>query len=174
MDLTLPLTCPDLGLYGNYSWSNASFALYTLVNTSSERMQQIATMLDAEWYEGQGNEGSHLVRVAPSYNFANKKLSDVLEAHVKLDKVAPSQSESQQGAPDLQWYPTAFIVVTAEDVDDKGLLLVYVDDEVEDDDEAAECKIDKFFFKLKDADLMLSSLVYDDETRARSKEIYGY
>lgn len=24
MDLTLPPTCPDLGLYGNYSWSNAS------------------------------------------------------------------------------------------------------------------------------------------------------
>ncbi|KAH0355698.1 hypothetical protein KCU83_g1824, partial [Aureobasidium melanogenum] len=137
-------------------------------------MQEIATMLDAKWYEGQGNESSYLVRVAPSHNFANKNLSDILEAHVKLDKVAPGQSESQYGAPDLQWYPTAFIVVTAENLDDQGLLLVYVDDEVDEDDEVAKCRTDKFFFKQKDADLMLSSLVFDDETCARSKEIYEY
>ncbi|KAH0388058.1 hypothetical protein KCU92_g1352, partial [Aureobasidium melanogenum] len=173
-DLTLPPSCPELADYGEYDWSNASFALYTIIETSDERMQQIATTLDAEWYEGQGNEGSHLVRVAPSHNFANKNLSDILEAHVKLDKVAPGQSESQYGAPDLQWYPTAFIVVTADDVDDKGLLLVYVDDEVEDDDEVAECKTDKFFFKQKDANSMLSSLVYDDDTCPRLKDIYGY
>lgn len=173
MDLTLPPTCPDLGIYGKYSWSNASFALYTLIPTSESHMQEIATTLDAEWYEDQGNEGSHLVRIAPSHNFANKSLSDILEAHVKLDKVAPGQSESQHGAPELQWYPTAFVVVTAENIDDKGLLFVYVDDEVEEDDEVPECKTDKFFFKQKDANSMLSSLVYDDDTAARSKDIYG-
>ncbi|KAH0009805.1 hypothetical protein KCU78_g10569, partial [Aureobasidium melanogenum] len=174
MNLILSPTCPALGLYGDYSWDNASFALYTIIETNDERMQQIAKRLDEEWYEGQGNQGSHLVRVAPSHNFANKSLSNILEAHVKLDKVAPGQSESQYGAPELQWYPTAFIAVTADDVDDKGLLLVYVDDEVEDDDEVAECRTDKFFFKQKDANSMLSSLVYDDDTCPRLKDIYAY
>ncbi|CAD0107835.1 unnamed protein product [Aureobasidium uvarum] len=88
--------------------------------------------------------------------------------------MAPGQSDSQYDAKDLEWYPTAFIVVTAEDVDDTGLLFVYVDDETEDDDETAECRTDKFFFKQEDANMMLSSLVYDDDTCARSKEIYGY
>lgn len=174
MDLTLPPTYPGLGVYGEYSWSNASFALYTLISTSESRMQEIATTLDTEWYRGQGNEGSHLVRVAPIHNFANKSLSDILEAHVKLDKVAPGQGESQYGALDLEWYPTAFVVVTAENLDDKGLLLVYVDDEVDEDDEVREYKTDKFFFKQKDANSLLSSLAYDDDTAARSKDIYGY
>lgn len=174
MNLTLPPACPALGLYGDYDWSNSSFALYTLVSTDNERMQQIANALDAEWYENQGNQGSHLVRVAPVYNFSNKTLSDILGAHVKLHKLAPGQSKSQYGVLDLEWYPTAFIVVTAEDIDNRGLLFVFVVDEEGDDDEVAECKMDKFLFKQKDANRMLSTLIYDDDTAARAKEIYGY
>jgi hypothetical protein len=67
-------------------------------------------------------------------------------------------------------------------LDDEGLLLVYVDDEVKDEDgdgdvikdETTQFPIDKFFLKQKDANVMLSTLIYDDNSAARMKEIYGY
>jgi hypothetical protein len=165
--------------YGKYSWSNASFALYSIIQSSKKSLEEIAAELDAEWYEEQGNEGSHLVRLAPSP--LHESLSDVLEAHAALHKVAPGQSTEQFGALDLEWYPTAFIVVTAEMLDEKGLLFVYVDEEVENEDEGDDDKdnttlfpIDKFFFKQKDANSMLSTLIYDDDSATQMKETYGY
>jgi hypothetical protein len=67
---------------------------------------------------------------------------------------------------------------------ERGLLFVYVDDEEEeedededgkdDKDETTEFPLDRFFSKLKDANSMLSNLIYDDDSAAGSKEIYGY
>ena len=180
-DLTLPPTFPQLSGYGKYAWGDSSFALYSIIETSEQRLNDIAAALDAEWYEEQGFQGSHLVRVAPSPR--HKSLADILETHAALEKVAPGQSEDKFGALDLEWYPTAFIVVTAETLDNKGLLLVFVDDEGEDEseededgetDQTREFPLDKFFFKQKDAHSMLSTLMYDDDSAARAKEIYGY
>jgi hypothetical protein len=146
-------------------------------------MEEIATILDAEWYAEQGNEGSHLVRVAPSPMYTS--LTGILDTHAALHKVAPGQSDEQFGALDLEWYPTACVVVTADVLDEKGLLFIYVDDEVEDEDadddvdvdnkdETTQFPIDKFFFKRRDANSMLSALIYDDDSAAMMKEIYGY
>jgi hypothetical protein len=171
---------PNLAGYGKYSWSNASFALYSAIDMSKRSLEAIAADLDAKWYAEQGNEGSHLSRVAPFP--IHTSLIDILEAHAGLEKVVPGQSEEQHGALDLEWYPTAFVVVTAEVLDERGLLFVYVDDEVEDEggddevnqDETTQFPIDKFYFKQKDANVMLSTLIYDDDSAARMKEIYGY
>jgi hypothetical protein len=84
----------------------------------------------------------------------HNSLPEILETHAALDKVAPGQSEEQYGGLDLEWNPTVFIVVTAEMLDEKGLLVVYVDDEVDDEDgeddedkdEATQLPIDKLFF----------------------------
>ena len=183
-DLTLPPTFPRLGGYGRYSWSNSSFALYSLLSTDQQHLENIAATLDAEWFAEQGYEGSHLVRVAPSPS--HNSLTDILDTHAELHKVAPGQSEDQYGAMDLEWYPCALIVITGEELDEKGLLFVFVDDglddEVEEEEEEEEDRdeekvrfaTDKFFFKTKDAHSMLSSLMYDDESCARSKEMYGY
>lgn len=176
-DLTIPPTFSRLSGYGKYAWSESSFALYSIIETSEQRLEEIAAVLDAEWLEEQGNEGSHLVRVAPSP--FHKSLAEILETHAALEKVAPGQVEHQFGALDLEWYPTAFIVVTAEMPDDKGLLFVFVNDEagIEDEDEdekTTEFPLDKFFFKQKDAHSMLSTLIYDDDSAARAKGIYGY
>jgi hypothetical protein len=181
-DLAMPPTFTRLSGYGKYAWGDSSFALYSIIETSEERLKDIAAALDAEWYKEQGFQGSHLVRVAPSP--IHKSLADILETHAALEKVAPDQDEQKFGALDLEWYPTAFIVVTAETLDDKGLLFVYVDDEagIEDDeqdddkveDKITEFPLGKFFFKQKDAHSMLSTLMYDDDSAARAKEIYGY
>jgi hypothetical protein len=184
-DLTLPPTFPRLSGYGKYAWGDSSFSLYSIIETSEERLKDIAAALDAEWYEEQGFQGSHLVRVAPSP--IHKSLADILEVHANLEKVAPDQDEQKFGALDLEWYPTAFIVVTAETLEDRGLLFVFVDDESEDESEedgdndgdndgnkTTEFPLDKFFFEQKDAHSMLSTLMYDDDSAARAKEIYGY
>jgi hypothetical protein len=63
-------------------------------------------------------------------------------------------------------------------VDERGLSFVYVDDEEDEDedgkddkDETTKFPLDKFFYKLKDANSLLSSLIYDDDSAARYKEI---
>jgi hypothetical protein len=39
-------------------------------------------------------------------------------------------------------------------------------------DDEKGCELDKFFFKLEDANMMLSSLTFGDEGLARSKIVY--
>jgi hypothetical protein len=157
--------------YGENSWSNASFTLYSVIDMSKRSLGEIAAGLDAKWIHEQGNEGSHPIRVAPLHT----SLIDIRETHAAMDKIAPGQSEADYGALDIEWCPTAFVVVTAKTLNDKGLLFVYVDDEIEDEDgdddvkkdENTQFPIDKFFS-------MLSTLIYDDDSAARTKEIYRY
>jgi len=121
LDLALPSTYPRLGDYGRYSWSNSSFALYSLLDTNLKHFSSIAATLDAKKYAKQDFKGSHLVRIAPSP--LHKSLSGVLDTHAALDKVVPGQSERQLGAMDLEWYPSAFVVVVGEVLDERGLCL---------------------------------------------------
>jgi hypothetical protein len=76
-------------------------------------------------------------------------------------------------APNLEWHPITFTIVMADLLDDKGLLFVYVDDEV-DDEEITEFPLDQFFSKLKDVNSFLSSLICDDDSAARLRETCGY
>jgi hypothetical protein len=90
-----------------------------------------------------------------------------VQAHIASDNGERKRVEvSAMGA--LDWYPIAFIVIVREDRDSKPgrLLFVYADDE-------KDCEMDKFFFKVEDNYMMLSSLSFGDEYLARSKEMYN-
>lgn len=163
-DLNLPLDAPELGKYGDCNWDDAAFAVYTLLNDKIS-VEEVASVLEKQWLE-QGNE-NHLVRPAtPAAKF--ETLRAVLEAHISLDKGERKRSDGGAKA-DLEWYPLAFVVVVEEDWKTKpgGLLFVYADDE-------NDCKMDKFFFKVEDAYMLLSSLSFGDEDLATSKATYSY
>ncbi|KAI4694539.1 hypothetical protein J4E81_006758 [Alternaria sp. BMP 2799] len=155
-DLSLPPQAPELGQCDDFNWNRAAFAVYTFVDGVS--LQDVASTLEKQWLE-QGNE-DHLVRPAPSTSEL-ETLQEVLQAHIALDKGADSE------ANEIEWWPTAFIVVVRKDWKEPGgLLFVFADDE-------NDYKLDKFFFKVDDAYMMLSSLSFQDETEAGSKEVYA-
>lgn len=168
-DLSLPTHAPELGQYGAYNWDDAAFAVYTLINNKIP-LSDAAHALEEQWLQ-QGNK-THLVRPAePAPGFTT--LRDVVQAHIALDKVKNKTREDGTGgaaaAGDLEWWPTAFIVVVREDwrmTPGGGLLFVFADDE-------KGCEMDRFFFGVEDAYMMLSSLSFGDEGLVRSKEIYG-
>lgn len=162
-DLSLPSHAPDLGKYGDYNWDDAAFAIYTVMGDKIP-LKDVASALEEEWLQ-EGNE-NHLVRPAePAAEF--RTLKDVVQAHTALDKV---KSERKDGgaAGDLKWWPAAFVVLVREDwgTTPGGLLFVFANDE-------EDCAMDKFFFKLEDAYMMLSSLSFGDEELVRCKGIYG-
>ncbi|TKA82357.1 hypothetical protein B0A49_00098 [Cryomyces minteri] len=164
-NLSLPPRAPELGVYRDKNWDDASFAMYTLIDISNDELQEICDIPDKQWMENQGGEGSHLVRVAPQHNFAGKTLKDILDYHVQLDRTDSPDGEEKY---ELDWYPTAFVVLTSQDWKSDGLLFVYADDEAE------GCPLDKFFFLPKDSYMMLSSVAFGDETCTRSKEVYQH
>lgn len=162
-DLSLPPRAPELGEYGDYNWDDAAFAVYTLLGDKVP-LQDVASTLEKQWLE-QGND-DHLVRpAAPTAAF--ETLRDVVQAHIAADKGKRERSDG--GAKgDLAWYPTAFIVVVRVDWSTKpgGLLFVYADGE-------KDYEMDKFYFKVDDAYMMLSSLSFGDEDLAASKATYS-
>ncbi|CAE7195343.1 hypothetical protein P3342_009860 [Pyrenophora teres f. teres] len=162
-DLSLPSRAPELGQYGDCNWDDAAFAIYTLLGDKVS-LQEVASVLEKQWLE-QGNE-NHLVRPAtPTAEF--ETLQDIVQAHINLDKGKRERNDGGAAA-DLEWWPTAFIVVVREDWRTKpgGLLFVFADDE-------KDCEMDKFYFKIEDAYMMLSSLSFGDEELATSKEAYS-
>lgn len=162
-DLSLPTHAPELGQYGDYNWDDAAFAVYTVIGDKIP-LEDVASALEEQWLQ-QGNE-NHLVRPAePAAEF--KTLKDIVQAHIAMDKVE-SERKDGSAAGDLKWWPTAFIVIVREDwrTTPGGLLFVFANDD-------EDCEMDKFFFKLEDAYMMLSSLSFGDEELVRSKEIYG-
>lgn len=164
-DLSLPARTPELGQYGDSNWDDAAFALYTLIGDRAP-LPDVASALEEQWLK-QGNE-NHLVRPAEQQPTAElETLKDVVQAHVAMDK-GKSERDDGGAAGDLRWWPTAFIVVVREDwrTAPGGLLFVFADDE-------RDCEMDKFFFQVEDAYMMLSSLSFGDEDLVRSKEIYG-
>lgn len=71
-----------------------------------------------------------------------------------------------------------FIVVVRKVLDERGLLFVFVSDELDDEDDEdgddgdaqrLRFATDMFFFEQNDALSMLSSLMYDDESFVQSK-----
>jgi hypothetical protein len=90
-----------------------------------------------------------------------ESLQDVVRAHVALNK-----GKSDDG--DLEWWPTAFVVVVRGDWRTKpgGLLFVFAD-------EGRNYAMDMFFFRVEDAYMMLSSLSSGDDDLARTKAVYG-
>lgn len=173
-DLSLPSHAPELGGWSNVPWDLASFALYSLIGITEDKLTEIATSLERGWWEMASHEGSHLVRVAPNYDFKNRSLKDVLACHASLDKLGAfyykggaNQYEIREG--DAGWYPTAFIVLTNSDWENGGLMFVYAED---DEEEGQDYSVIKFSFYAKDADTMLSSLLFMDEDMARSKALY--
>lgn len=119
----------------------------------------------------------HLVRLAPDHDFAGRSLRDVLEAHISLLKnhiqnVPQGTAVEPSGCyndGDLYWFPTAFIVLTTEDFENTGPLLVYADSH----NESTECPLDMFYFRVENATSMLSSLRLGDSTCADAKEVYA-
>jgi hypothetical protein len=103
--------------------------------------------------------------VRPAPHVASfESLRDVLNAHIALDK---GNHERSDGAGDLDWWPTAFIVVVDERWREPGgLMFVYADEE-------RDCAMDKFFFRVEDAYMMLSSLSFGEEELVDSHECYA-
>ncbi|GLA34810.1 hypothetical protein AnigIFM63309_008987 [Aspergillus niger] len=156
LDLTLPSTCPELHQSSNSNWDDASFALYSMVELSSEDLDKLSTALNWEWKQEMTDEAMPLVRTPTVYDLKGKSLEDVVRAHVELDKeFTPRDDGGAEG--DIHWYPTAFVVVTTREWEEQGLLLVYADVEQK------ECPIDKFLFHIDVANVMLSSLNFGDE-----------
>ncbi|KAI0582606.1 DNase-NucA-NucB domain-containing protein [Pyrenophora tritici-repentis] len=150
-DLSLPSRAPELGQYDDCNWDDAAFAVYTLLGDKVS-VQDVASVLEKQWLD-QGNE-KHLVRPAePTAKF--ETLQEIVQAHINLDKGRQPHSDA---VFDLEWWPTAFIVVVREDWRTKtgGLLFVFADDE-------NDCEMDKFYFNIEDAYMMLSSLSFGDE-----------
>ncbi|KAK4981227.1 hypothetical protein LTR66_010147, partial [Elasticomyces elasticus] len=97
-DISLPACPPELGAYGDRNWDDASFAIYTMIDVTEDELQSIVSTLDKEWMKHQGNEGSHLVRVASRYSFAGESLTDIVQAHIEMDKdEAPRDDAAARG-----------------------------------------------------------------------------
>ena len=155
-DLSLPPQAPELGQCDDSNWNRAAFAVYTLIDGVS--LQDVASTLQKQWLE-QGNK-DHLVRPAP-HTSEFQTLQEVLQTHIALDKGRDSERN------EIEWWPTAFIVVVRQDWREHGgLLFVFANDE-------NDYMMDMFFFKVDDAYMMLSSLSFQDETEAGSKEVYA-
>ncbi|KAI2854130.1 hypothetical protein CBS147343_9371 [Aspergillus niger] len=153
LDLTLPSTCPELHQGSNANWDDASFALYSMVGLSSEDLDKLTTALNREWKQEMTDEAMPLVRTPTVYDFKGESLRDVVRAHVELDKeFTPRDDGGAEG--DIHWYPTAFVVVTTREWEEQGLLLVYADVEEK------ECPMDKFFFHIDVANVMLSNFEF--------------
>lgn len=165
-DLSLPSHSPELGDFGDKNLDSASFALYTPVDIPAGELESIVSLLDKEWMEKQGDEGPHLVRLAPSNNLAGKSLKDVVKTHIHMDKEETPRDDAGASG-DLNWYPSAFLVVTSNEWKQHGILFVYADTE------QTNFPMDKFFFLPKDGYNMLSSIIFGDEECARSKEKYA-
>ncbi|KAF4762104.1 hypothetical protein N7455_002917 [Penicillium solitum] len=166
LDLSLPSYSPELGDFGNKNLDSATFALYTLVDLPASELESIASLLDKEWMEKQGNEGPHLVCLAPSNNFAGKSLNDIVTTHIQIDK-DETLCDDAGATGDLGWYPSAFLVVTSNEWKKHGILFVFADTE------QMGFPMDKFFFLPKDGYMMLSSIIFGDEECARSKEQFA-
>lgn len=162
-DLSLPSHCPELARETDTNWDDASFALYTLVELPPHELQNIASLLEKEWIEKDLN--CHLVRIPTRHNFVGKSLRDIVHAHVQMDKELTLRNDPVARG-DIAWFPIGFLVITSQEWRDRGVLFVYVDYH-----EPAR-PVDKFFFRLEDAYMMLSSINFGDEECARSKEIY--
>lgn len=159
-DLTLPPSAPQLCTFTDCAWDDASFALYTLLPNTP--LQEIASSLEKQWRD-QGNT-THLVQPAP--NASHSSLKDIVAAHIALDKGLRPRTDGGAKA-DLTWWPTGFLVVVREEWKEVGgLLFVYADEE-------KEGRMGRFAFRVEDAYMMLSSLVFGDEEVGRCAEVYG-
>ncbi|KAJ5514763.1 hypothetical protein N7463_004315 [Penicillium fimorum] len=165
-DLSLPSHSSELGDFGDKNIDSATFALYTLVDISTSEPESIASLLDKEWMEKQGNEGSHLVRLVPSNNFAGKSLNDILTTYTQMDKKETPRDDIGASG-DLCWYPSAFLAVTSNEWKKHGILFVYADTE------QTDFRTDKFFFLPTDGYMMLSSIIFGDEECARCKNEFA-
>lgn len=166
-DLSLPSHSSELGDYGPMNLGQASFALYTLVDLPSNELNRILSTLDSKWMEIFGEDSTHLIRLPQAHTFTGKTLKEVLQAQIRMDKEVKLRSD---GVGDMYWWPHAFIVVVHKEWEKKGLLFAYVDG----GEETGEglFPVDWYFFKPKDAYMMLSSLAFGDEYLKRSKELY--
>ncbi|GAB7351783.1 hypothetical protein MBLNU459_g2357t1 [Dothideomycetes sp. NU459] len=169
MDLTVPPTAPMLGKYGRYNWDRSTFAIYTLVPTSEQSLHDIASQLEYEWWEEEWDAAVHLVSVAPNCNFEGKGLKDVIIS-LLLDDVQHVTAYGEFNDGDLHWFPTAFIVLTSNDIETNGPLFVYADPY----DELAVCPLDKFHFRLEDAHCLLTSIRSGDEVFTSAKQTYAH
>ncbi|PWY89148.1 hypothetical protein BO70DRAFT_426804 [Aspergillus heteromorphus CBS 117.55] len=150
----------------NANWDEASFAIYTLITLPASSLSALLTTLNDEWTQNMTDEAPPLVRTPPVYDFTGTSLREVVQAHSALDKgFTPRDDSGADG--NIQWYPTAFIVVTSLDWRERGLVFVYVDGE------DSGFAMEKFVFMVDDAYLMLSSLSFGDESLAGSRENYG-
>ncbi|KAI1461695.1 hypothetical protein F4805DRAFT_476217 [Annulohypoxylon moriforme] len=164
LDFSLPAGAPELGKYGEYDWSEASFAVYSLVDLSDPQLEKVVDALTKESID-EGMEPG-LARLAkPTPHFNGKTLKEIVQAHITM--VESGADLENESGPTVKWYPPAFVVVVKEDWEsDGGLLFVLADDEKK------RCPMDKFFFKSDVAWLLLSGLLLGNEWLSDVKDSF--
>ncbi|KAI2464240.1 hypothetical protein F4781DRAFT_413699 [Annulohypoxylon bovei var. microspora] len=163
LDLELPPFNPELtSPLRQADCTGASFAIYSMVDSmSTKRLTEIATIPQEEW-ESYDMDTPLIKPGVPSANFGGRALRDVVAAHIAMDKeLAPREG----GASAAGWWPHVFVVVTSEDIEDHGLLLVYGVGPLSDPDEprdggeeVEEPTMGKFFFKSRSLCDILSGI----------------
>ncbi|KAF2195967.1 hypothetical protein GQ43DRAFT_445527 [Delitschia confertaspora ATCC 74209] len=148
-DLSLPSSGPNWTPYDEYNQDDTSFALYTLTSLSKSELEDLRDALDNEWWEKQGKEGTHLIRLPPKYDFSGKSLKDIVKSHDELNR---------QHGDELEWYPSAFVVVV-DGFREKDGALLFVYEDTEDEGRA----MSSFKFPIKQAYMVLSSIMFGDE-----------
>ncbi|KAK8038270.1 hypothetical protein PG994_015037 [Apiospora phragmitis] len=144
------------------------------------RLEEIGNIPQDEWEEY--SMETQCVRPAqPTADLGGRSLAEVVAAHAAMDK---ELEPTDGGAANAGWYPHIFVVVTNQDIEDHGLLLVYVDnpfasdddegpdeEKERDDDDGSEADDDdprgptlrKFFFLPKDMASILSGIALSEE-----------
>ncbi|PVH96062.1 hypothetical protein DM02DRAFT_570151 [Periconia macrospinosa] len=150
-----PFTPPLTSILDEASCDSASFALYNLVpGISPERLQEICNIPQDEWEE-YSMENQAVKPATPTADFAGKSLADVVAAHATMDK---DLTPTDGGAAEAGWWPHIFVVVTNENIEDHGLMLVYVDNPYAKPEDEEGPALKKFFFKPEKMGSILSGI----------------
>lgn len=133
MDLSLPPRWPSEARFD--AMDVLPSALYTLVDLTDEELQQVRQACETACIET-GSELNSSVRIATQPRFLEQPLRAVFDHHVEW--------RARNGP--LEFDPKMFIVVVNVEWQQKGVLVVTLDDEEEDGG-----NVDSFFTKAEDA-----------------------
>lgn len=149
MDLSLPPRWPSEARFD--AMGILPSALYTLVDLTDEELHQVRQACEAACIED-GNVPNSSVRIATQPRFIGQPLRAVFDHHVAW---------RARDAP-LEFDPKMFVVIVDLEWQQKGVLIVTLDDEEEEDG-----KVDSFFTNAEDAgriivNIQISNMDWDE------------
>lgn len=155
MDLTLPPRWPSEARFE--AMDLLPCALFTLVDLTEDDLEQVRQACEAACIEA-GSEPNSSVRIASQPRFIDQPLRAVFDHHVEW---------RARDAP-LEFDPKLFIVVVDADWQQKGVLIVTLDDEEEEGG-----NVDSFFTRAEDAGHIIGNIQIGNMGWDELKELYG-